>query len=155
MTLRRYFRAPLLLIAAVALLLLSFALYHANSGPSYQRTGASEIINLVNQGQVKSALIIDKTHEIQVTTKSGKQLEASWASRQGAQLQNALQAQFNKGNLPGGYNISTPGGNTLLDVLPAVFIFLAAFLLSVFAAWQIWLTAARGRRRTPRADAGA
>ena len=75
MELRRFFRAPLLLIA-VAVLLLLFVLDYANSGSSYQQVDTSEIVKLIGQGQVKSALITDKNQTIQVTTKAGKDLEA-------------------------------------------------------------------------------
>ena len=91
MELRRFFRAPLLLIS-VAVLLLLFVLDYANSGNSYQQVDTSEIVSLINQGQVKSALITDKNQTIQITTKSGKQLQASWVSGQGLQLVRELQA---------------------------------------------------------------
>lgn len=128
MELRRFFRVPLLLIAFAVLVLL-FVLGHANPGSSYQQVPPSEIVSLINQGQVKSALITDKNQTIQVTTKSGKQLEASWVSSQGSQLQKFLQAQFDKGNMPGGYNITIPKSNALLGVLAPAFIFLAIVLL--------------------------
>ena len=85
MELRRFFRAPLLLIA-VAVLLLLFVLDYANSGSSYQQVDTSQIVKDIDAGQVKSALITDKNQTIQVTTKSGKNLEASWVSGQGLQL---------------------------------------------------------------------
>src|SRR6516164_11079849 len=111
MELRRFFRAPLLLIA-VAVLLLLFVLDYANSGSSYQTTDTSQIVSLINQGQVKSAVITDKNQTIQITTKkpiqignqSGTEWQASWVSGQGLQLANDLQNQFAKGTLPGGYN---------------------------------------------------
>ena len=68
MELRRFFRAPLLLIA-VAVLLLLFVLDYANSGSSYQQVDTSEIVSLINKGQVKSAVITDKNQTIQITTK--------------------------------------------------------------------------------------
>ena len=99
MELRRFFRAPLLLIA-VAVLLLLFVLDYANSGSSYQQVDTSKIVKDINAGQVKSALITDKNQTIQITTKSGKNLEASWVSGQGLQLANELQQQVAKGTLP-------------------------------------------------------
>src|ERR1700726_2985113 len=96
MDLRRFFRAPLLLIA-VAVLLLLFVLDYANSGSSYKQVDTSEIVSLINNGQVKSAQITDKNQSIQITTTSGQQLEASWVSGQGLQLANALQAEQAKG----------------------------------------------------------
>ena len=63
MELRRFFRAPLLLVA-VAVLLLLFVLDYANSGSSYQQVDTSQIVKLIDQGQVKSALITDKNQTI-------------------------------------------------------------------------------------------
>jgi cell division protease FtsH len=128
MELGRFSRLPLLLIA-VALLVLLFVLDHANSRSSYQPVAPSKIVSLINQGQAKSALITDKNQTIQITTKNGKQLEASWVSSQGSQLQNALQAQFDKGNLPGGYNATIPQSHALLDVLGLALAFLVIVLL--------------------------
>jgi cell division protease FtsH len=73
MELRRFFRAPLLLIA-VAVLLLLFVLDYANSGSSYQQVDTSQIVQDINAGQVKSALITDKNQTIQITTTGGKKL---------------------------------------------------------------------------------
>src|SRR5271154_6764711 len=136
MELKRFFRAPLLLIA-VAVLLLLFVLDYANSGSSYQQVDTSQIVSLINSGQVKSALITDKNQTIQITTTAGKELEASWVSGQGLQLQNELQAESAKGKLPGGYNINIPKSNALLDLLPTAFIYLIIFLLFFFMLSQM------------------
>ncbi len=146
MELRRFFRAPLLLIA-VAVLLLLFVLDYANSGSSYQQVRhlrdrqASSM-----QGQVKSALITDKNQTIQITTKktiqigteSGTEWEASWVSGQGLQLANELQAQVAKGTLPAdGYNVTIPKSNALLDLIPTALIYLVIFLLFFFMLSQM------------------
>jgi cell division protease FtsH len=127
MEFRRFFRAALLLIAVAALLV--FALSRANSGSSYQQVSPSQIVSLINQGQVKSALITDKDQTVQIMTKSGERLEASWNSGQGPQFQKTLQAQLNHGNLPDRYNVSVSGISALIDVLPVAFIFLVISLL--------------------------
>ncbi len=137
MELRRFFRAPLLLIA-VAVLLLLFVLDYANSGSSYQQVDTSTIVKDINAGQVKSALITDKNQTIQITTKSGKQLEASWVSGQGLQLANELQQQVAKGTLPAdGYNVNIPKSNALLDLIPTALIYLVIFLLFFFMLSQM------------------
>jgi cell division protease FtsH len=137
MELRRFFRAPLLLIA-VAVLLLLFVLDYANSGSSYQQVDTSQIVSLINQGNVKSAVITDKNQTIQITTKAGKQLEASWVSGQGLQLANALQQQVDKGTLPqNAYNVNIPKSNAILDLLPTAFIYLVIFLLFFFMLSQM------------------
>ncbi|MGD0064319.1 MAG: ATP-dependent zinc metalloprotease FtsH, partial [Streptosporangiaceae bacterium] len=136
MELRRFLRAPLLLIA-VAVLLLLFVLDYANSGSTYQQTDTSNIVKLIDQGQVKSALIVDKNQTIQITTNAGKNLEASWVSGQGLQLQNELQTQYDKGNLKDGYNVSIPKSNALLDLIPTALIYLVIFLVFFFMLSQM------------------
>src|SRR6266700_215589 len=143
MELRRFFRAPLLLIA-VAVLLLLFVLDYANSGSSYKQVDTSQIVTAIDQGQVKSALIFDKNQTIQITTKSGKNLEASWVTGQGLQLQNKLQQQVDKGNLPDGYNVSIPKSNALLDLIPTALIYLIIFLLFFFMLSQMQDRGSRG-----------
>ena len=144
MELRRFFRAPLLLIA-VAVLLLLFVLDYANSGSSYQTVDTSSIVSLINNGQVKSAIITDKNQTIQITTKktvqigteSGTQFQSSWVSGQGVQLANDLQNQVSKDTLPDGYTVSIPKSNALLDILPTAFIYLVIFLLFFFMLSQM------------------
>jgi cell division protease FtsH len=130
MELKRFFRAPLLLIA-VAVLLLLFVLDYANSGSSYQQVDTSQIVSLINQGQVKSAQIIDKNQTIQITTKSGKDYQASWVTGQGLNLQEELQQRGIN------YNITIPKSNALLDLLPTAFIYLVIFLLFFFMLSQM------------------
>jgi len=154
MELRRFFRAPLLLIA-VAVLLLLFVLDYANSGSSYQQVDTSAIVKLINAGQVKSAVITDKNQTIQITTKktvqigteSGTEFEASWVSGQGLQLANELQNQVNKGNLPDGYTVSIPKSNALLDLIPTALIYLVIFLLFFFMLSQMQGGGSRVRPR--------
>ena len=136
MELRRFFRAPLLLIA-VAVLLLLFVLDYANSGSSYQQVDTSQIVQDINAGQVKSALITDKNQTIQITTKSGKQLEASWVTGQGLQLENAAAGASGQGHLEAGYNVSIPKSNALLDLIPTALIYLVIFLLFFFMLSQM------------------
>lgn len=127
MEIRRFSRASLLLIA-VAVVVLLFVLNHANSASSYQRVDRSEIASLIKQGAVKSALITGKYQTIQITTKSGKQLEAPWNAGQESQVRNSLQSQLQRGNLPGGYNVTAPQSRALIDGLTVAF--LAVVLLS-------------------------
>ncbi|HXL20766.1 MAG TPA: ATP-dependent metallopeptidase FtsH/Yme1/Tma family protein, partial [Streptosporangiaceae bacterium] len=135
MELRRFFRAPLLLVA-VAVLLLLFVLDYANSGSSYKQVDTSRIVTLIDQGQIKNALIVDKNQTIQVTTKDGQNLESSWVSGQGLQLQNQLQQQLSKGSLKA-YNVNIPKSNALLDLIPTALIYLVIFLLFFFMLSQM------------------
>jgi cell division protease FtsH len=128
MEIRRFFRGPVLLII-VAVLLFLFVLDFANSGSSYQNADTGKIVQLIETGKVKSAQIIDKNQTIQITTKDGQNLQASWVTGQGVQLQNMLQQQYDKGNLPSDYNVTIPKSNALLDLLPTLFIVLVICLL--------------------------
>ena len=136
MEIRRFFRGPVLLII-VAVLLFLFVLDFANSGSSYQNADTGKIVHLIETGQVKSAQIIDKNQTIQITTKGGQNLQASWVTGQGVQLQNMLQQQYDKGNLPSDYNVTIPKSNALLDLLPTLFIVLVICLLFFFMVSQM------------------
>jgi cell division protease FtsH len=127
MEIRRFFRGPLLLII-VAVLLFLFVLDYANSGSSYTAADTGKVVQLIEQGQVKSALIVDKNQTIQITTKSGQNYQASWVSGQGLALQQLLQTQYDKGNLPDDYSVNIPKSNALLDLLPTLFICLIIFV---------------------------
>jgi cell division protease FtsH len=127
MDMRRLFRGPLVLVI-IAVVLFIIVLDFANSGSTYQGVDTSRIVSLIEQGQVKSALITDKNQTIQITTKSGQNLEASWESDQGIQLVNDLDQQAAKGNLPDGYNVVIPKSNILLDLLPTIVICAIIFI---------------------------
>jgi cell division protease FtsH len=128
---KRSFRMLGLFALAVLVVVVLFNL--ANSGSSYQQADTSQIVKLIDTGQVKSAKITDKNQTIQVTTNSGKQLQADWVSGQGLTLQQELQKQYNAGNLPQGYTVSIPSSDSiwsvLLSFIPYIIIALFFFLL--------------------------
>jgi cell division protease FtsH len=116
MDLKRYFRGPF--VAVLVVLLLFFFLYrYASSGTTYKQADTSQVVSLINNGQVKSALLIDSSQTIQITTDKGQLLQASWVGNQGQQLATSLQEQAQKGNLPGGYNVQPPKGSSIFDVI--------------------------------------
>jgi cell division protease FtsH len=118
---------------ALAVLVVVVLFNLANAGSSYQQTDTSNIVRLIDNGQVKSAKITDKNQTIQVTTTSGKQLQADWVTGQGLVLQQELQKQYNAGNLKEGYTVSIPSSNSvwslLLSFIPYIVIALFFFLL--------------------------
>jgi cell division protease FtsH len=116
MDVKRYFRGPF--VAVLVVLLLFFFLYrYASSGTSYKAADTSQVVSLINNGQVKSALLIDSSQTIQITTDKGQLLETSWVGNQGQTLATSLQQQVAKGNLPGGYNVQAPKGSSIFDVI--------------------------------------
>jgi cell division protease FtsH len=104
-----------LFAAAVLVVVVLFNL--ANAGSSYTPADTSQVVSLINSGQVKSAKITDKNQTIQVTTKSGKQYQADWVSGEGLALQQELQKQYDAGKLPLGYTIAVPSGSSLWSIL--------------------------------------
>src|SRR6202044_1086107 len=103
MDLKRYFRGPF--VAVLVMLLVFFVVYeYASSGSSYTQTDTSRVVSLINQGDVKSALLTDKEQTIQITTKSGQKYQASWVGNQGQQLADVLQ----KKQPPQGWNVNGP-----------------------------------------------
>jgi cell division protease FtsH len=121
MELKRIFRGPLLLVL-LAVLVITITLGWANSGSSYTQKDTSTVVQLIEQGKVKSAVLTDKNQTIQVTTTSGAQYQASFISGQGQQLQQELQKEFDAGKLPGGYDIKIPSSNTFLSLLFGTFL---------------------------------
>ncbi len=128
---KRSFRMLGLFALAVLVVVVLFNL--ANSGSSYQPADTSQIVSLIDKGQVKSAKITDKNQTIQVTTNSGKQLQGDWVSGQGLVLQQELQKQYNAGKLPQGYTVSIPSSDSiwsvLLSFIPYIIIALFFFLI--------------------------
>jgi cell division protease FtsH len=118
---------------ALAVLVVVVLFNLANSGSSYQPADTSKVVQLIDNGQVKSAKITDKNQTIQVTTTSGKQYQADWVSGQGLHLQQELQKQFDAGKLKEGYTVSIPSSNSvwslLLSFIPYIVIALFFFLL--------------------------
>src|ERR1700729_3123995 len=136
MELKRFFRGPLLLVL-LAVLVITITLGWANSGSSYKTVQTSQIVSLIQQNQVKSAILTDKNQTIQVTTPSGQQYQADFISGQGVQLQNLLQSQFNKGQLTGGYDVQIPKSSALLSVIETFVPYLIIALFFFFLLSQM------------------
>jgi cell division protease FtsH len=132
MDVKRYFRGPLLLVL-LAVLVIAITLGWANSGSSYQQVDTSQVVKLIDQNDVKSAVLTDKNQTIQITTKSGQELQASYISGQQTQIQTALQQAYNRGDLPGGYDVHIPQSSTLMSIIetfvPYLFIGLIFFFI--------------------------
>ena len=85
---KRSFRMLGLFAAAVLVVVVLFNL--ANAGSSYTQADTSQVVSLINHGQVKSAKITDKNQTIQVTTYGGKHYQADWVSGQGLNLRGGV-----------------------------------------------------------------
>ncbi len=127
MDLKRIFRSWVLVILLVFVLLVVVLKFTGTA--QYQKANTSEIIRLVESGQVKQATLDVPIQQIQVTTKTGKSYQAAWVGNQENQIAKTLQAQSDAGKLPGGYNVLDPQGNSLLSVLLSWLPFIVIFLL--------------------------
>jgi cell division protease FtsH len=121
MELKRFFRGPLLLVL-LAVLVITITLGWANSGGSSTQKDTATVVQLIEQGKVKSAQLTDKNQTIQVTTNDGQTYQASFIQGQGQQLQQDLQKLFDQGKLKGGYDVQIPKSNTLLSLLLGTFL---------------------------------
>src|SRR6266704_670667 len=127
MDLKRIFRSWMLVILLVFVLLVVVLKFTGSN--QYHEVSTSQVMKLVQTGQVKSAILNVPTQVVQVTTKSGRNLEATWVGNQQNQIAGILQHDNNIGNLPGGYDVKDPQGNSLLNVLLGWLPFIVIFLL--------------------------
>src|SRR5258708_3562636 len=130
MDVKRYFRGPF--VAVLVVLLLFFFLYrYASSGTSYKQVDTSQVISLIDTGKVKSALLIDTDQTIQITTKTGQSLQASWVGNQGQQLATTLQQQHTN------YNVQVPRGSSIFALILSWLPFLLIILVFLFLMNQM------------------
>jgi cell division protease FtsH len=127
MDLKRIFRSWMLVILLVFVLLVVVLKFTGSN--QYRTVQTSQVMKLVQTGQVRSAILNVPTQVIQVTTKDGHNLQATWVGTQQNQISRALQKQNNEGNLAGGYDVKNPQGNSLLNVLLGWLPFIVIFLL--------------------------
>src|SRR5215470_2317859 len=136
MDLKRYFRGPLLLVL-LAVLVIAITLGWANSGSSYQQADTSQVVRLIEHGDVKSAVLTDKNQTIQVTTKTGQQFQASYVSGQQNSLYQLLQRESDSGGLPGGYDVHIPQTSALLSIIETFVPYLLIALFFFFILTQM------------------
>src|SRR5580765_1725239 len=136
MDLKRYFRGPF--VAVLVVLLLFFFVYkYASSGTAYKQADTSFVISQIQQGKIKSALLIDNQQTIQVTPVSGPPLQASWVQNQGTALAQLLQNEYKAGHLPEGYTVEVPKGSSLLALIVGWLPFLLVILIFLFLLNQM------------------
>ena len=136
MDLKRFFRGPLLLVL-LAVLVITITLGWANSGSSYQAKDTSQVVQLIQNGQVRSAVLTDKNQTIQITTKDGQQYQADFITGQGQQLQQLLQQEYDAGKLPDGYDVQIPKSSALLSLLETFIPYLIIALFFFFLLTQM------------------
>ncbi|HEX6930539.1 MAG TPA: ATP-dependent zinc metalloprotease FtsH [Streptosporangiaceae bacterium] len=127
MDLKRIFRSWMLVILLVFVLLVVVLKFTGSN--QYRTVQTSQVMKLVQTGQVRSAILNVPTQVVQVTTKQGNNLQATWVGNQENTIYHILQRQNNAGQLPGGYDVKNPQGNSLLNVLLGWLPFIVIFLL--------------------------
>jgi cell division protease FtsH len=121
MDLKRIFRSWMLVILLVFVLLVVVLKFTGSN--QYRAVPTSQVIGLVQHQQVRSATLTVPTQVIQVTTKDGRNLEATWVGNQDNQITRALQSHNTS------YDVKNPQGNSLLNVLLGWLPFIVIFLL--------------------------
>jgi cell division protease FtsH len=121
MDLKRIFRSWMLVILLVFVLLVVVLKFTGSN--QYRTVQTSHVISLVNNDQVKSAILNVPTQVVQVTTDKGTNLQATWVGNQDNKITFALQQNHTA------YDVKNPQGNSLLNVLLGWLPFIVIFLL--------------------------
>ncbi len=127
MDLKRMFRGWVLVILLVVIVFL-FVYRLAGTGPQYKSVNTSQVVAAINAGKAKSVTLTDTDQVIQLVTKNGQYLQASWAGPQLSQLTSTLQKQYDAGTLQY-YNNIAPKSSSFWDLILSWLPFLAIFLL--------------------------
>src|SRR5690348_12798164 len=127
MDLKRIFRGWVLAILLVVVIFL-FVFRLAGSSASYKQVNTSQVVAAIQDQNVKSAILTDSNQTIQITTKSGRMLQAEWVGNQGQQLAKTLQDEVQSGKIKN-YNVVVPKGSSFWTLILGWLPFLAIFLL--------------------------
>ena len=135
MDVKRYFRGPLLWVLLFGLLV-ALVMWGVNPGQTYEKVDTSTVVSAIQNGQVKSAKIVDKDQLIQVTTQDGKHLQASWVGGQGIKLQEQLQGQIQAGKTQS-YKVDVPKQSVLLSLMFSLLPMIIIILIFLFIMNQM------------------
>ncbi|RJL22575.1 ATP-dependent zinc metalloprotease FtsH [Bailinhaonella thermotolerans] len=145
MDLKRFTRGPLLWILGIGMLLL-LVMTMVNDGGGYSNADTSTVTQQIQQGNVKSAKVIDKDQRIELTLKSKIKLpdksettkiQSSWVSGQGLQLINELEKQKTAKTLTDGYTVTVPKENFFLSLLFSFLPIVVVVLIFLFIMNQM------------------
>src|SRR5215472_17441162 len=129
MDLKRIFRGWMLAILLVFVLLIVVLKFTGSS--QYQKVPTSQVVQQIESGHIKSAILTVPTRVVQITASNNRQLEAVWAGNQINQITAMLQqlSDTTSGNGKVTYVVDNPQGNSLLSVLLGWLPFIVIFLL--------------------------
>ncbi|MFC0861754.1 ATP-dependent zinc metalloprotease FtsH [Sphaerimonospora cavernae] len=140
MDLKRFTRGPLLWILGIGLLILLVTTMFGGDG-NYTPADTSTVVQQIQQGNVKSATVVDKEQQAKLTLNSpiavgGKQtdrIQASWVYGQGPELAKALEAAKPKQ----GWTVEVPKDNFLVSLLVSFLPIIIIVLIFLFIMNQM------------------
>ena len=136
MDFKRYFRGPIfwIVLLVFAVLLVGQAV---TSGSGFEDRDTSEVIRQIEDGNARSARVIDPDQRIEVTLENGGQIQSDFATGQAVELTALLQEQVDNGGLEQGYNVDNPQPSFLLSLLGTLFPFILIVLIFLFLMNQM------------------
>ncbi len=140
MDLKRFTRGPLLWILGIGLLILLVTTMFGGDG-NYTPADTSTVVQQIQQGNVKSATIVDKEQQAKLTLNSpiavgGKQtdrIQSSWVYGQGPELTKALETAKPKQ----GWTVEVPKDNFLVSLLVSFLPIIIIVLIFLFIMNQM------------------
>ncbi|MEO3785574.1 ATP-dependent zinc metalloprotease FtsH [Actinocorallia sp. B10E7] len=135
MDVKRYFRGPLLWVLLFGVLV-ALVMWGVNPGQTYEKVDTSTVVSAIQNGQVKSAKIVDKDQVIQITTTAGKHQQASWVGGQGIKLQEQLQQQIQAGKTQS-YKVDVPKQSVFLSLMFSLLPMIIIILIFLFIMNQM------------------
>ncbi|PSL08292.1 membrane protease FtsH catalytic subunit [Haloactinopolyspora alba] len=131
------FTRPLiwLLVFVLAAVVLSSVLDGSND---VEEVDTAQVVSEVEAGNVTGAKITGgDTQEIELTLRDDTRMKAQYVDGQGIQLKDALQEQYQAGNLPDGYDVEVPQPSLLWGILGTLLPFLILGALIFFFMTQM------------------
>lgn len=105
MDVKKFFRGPIFWIVLVVILVLFIGDLATRSG-GFEDRDTYKVVDLIQQNDVKSAVVIGGTEqEVRITTKDGQKFKAPYVDGQATQLTDLLQEKADNNQLPGGYDV--------------------------------------------------
>ena len=135
MDVKRYFRGPLLWVLLFGVLV-ALVMWGVNPGQTYEKVDTSTVVSAIQNGQVKSAKIVDKDQVIQINTQDGKHQQASWVGGQGIKLQEQLQQQIQAGKTQS-YKVDVPKQSVFLSLMFSLLPMIIIILIFLFIMNQM------------------
>ncbi|EST38996.1 cell division protein FtsH [Streptomycetaceae bacterium MP113-05] len=143
MDVKRYFRGPVMWIALAVLAVVVLMNVVSSSG-GYKTVDTGQVVKAISDQRVASAEVTTGDEQIvKIALKDGEKVEdaskvkASYIDDQGVDLQKALQAQYQNGDLPDGYTVAPTEQSMFVGFLLSVLPFLLIIVVFLFLMNQM------------------